>query len=148
MINDVTLNIDELQAKTEKARSDNAQLQSELNLLYEDRNDLLRKMGDLTRKYDTYVKTMNHERAEIAQANKKHIKLLTSKLMFSVLKNILNVRYKGALQQCQEFSDFDKVCNDRSRKIISVLANFADDQKRKYLQRWFHAVLNPAKAIR
>jgi len=64
-------------SKVEKRR-----MEDELEDLTRERNDLIRRMNDLSDKYEEYVTTMNRERIEIMKANRNHVKLLTAKLLF------------------------------------------------------------------
>jgi len=57
-------------------------MEDELEDLTRERNDLIRRMNELSDKYDEYVSTMNRERLEIMKANKNHVRLLSSKLLF------------------------------------------------------------------
>jgi hypothetical protein len=66
-----------MHSKNEKRR-----LEDELDDLTRERNDLIRRMNELSDRYEDYVSTMNRERIEIMRANKNHVKLLTSKLLF------------------------------------------------------------------
>lgn len=60
-------------------------MEGELEDLTRERNDLIRRMNELSDKYEDYVSTMNRERIEIMRANKNHVKLLTSKLLLQNL---------------------------------------------------------------
>lgn len=55
-------------------------MEEELEQLTRERNDLIRRMNELSDKYEDYVSTMNKERIEIMRANKNHVRLLTAKL--------------------------------------------------------------------
>lgn len=66
-----------MHSSTEKRR-----MEDELEDLTRERNDLIRRMNELSDKYEDYVTTMNRERIEIMKANKNHVRLLTSKLLF------------------------------------------------------------------
>jgi len=57
-------------------------MEDELEDLTRERNELIRRMNELSDKYEEYVTTMNRERIEIMKANKNHVKLLTAKLFF------------------------------------------------------------------
>ncbi len=57
-------------------------MEDELEDLTRERNELIRRMNELSDKYEEYVTTMNRERIEIMKANKNHVKLLTAKLLF------------------------------------------------------------------
>ena len=62
--------------------NDKRRMENELEDLTRERNDLIRRMNELSDKYEDYVSTMNKERVEIMKANKNHVKLLTAKLFF------------------------------------------------------------------
>ena len=57
-------------------------MEDELEDLTRERNELIKRMNELSDRYEDYVSTMNRERIEIMKANKNHVKLLTAKLMF------------------------------------------------------------------
>jgi cell division protein FtsB len=67
-------------------------MENELEDLTRERNDLIRRMNELSDKYEDYVSTMNRERIEIMKANKNHVKLLTAKLFFQMLNDMISVR--------------------------------------------------------
>lgn len=81
-----------MQTKTEKRR-----MEEELEDLTRERNELIRRMNELSDKYEDYVSTMNRERSEIMKANKNHVKLLTAKLLYQVLTEMIHWRRKDAL---------------------------------------------------
>lgn len=60
-------------------------MEEELDNLTAERNDLVRRMNELSEKYEDYVRTMNQERVDIMRANKQHVKLLTAKLFYQIL---------------------------------------------------------------
>ena len=64
-------------------------MEDELDHLTRERNDLIRRMNELSDKYEDYVSTMNRERIEIMKANKNHVKLLTIKLFFQILNEMI-----------------------------------------------------------
>jgi cell division protein FtsB len=64
-------------------------MEDELEELSRERNDLIRRMNELSDKYEEYVTTMNRERIEIMKANKNHVKLLTAKLVFQLLTDAI-----------------------------------------------------------
>ena len=72
-----SLRAQEIHSATEKRR-----MEDELEDLTRERNELIRRMNELSDKYEDYVQTMNRERLEIMKANKNHVKLLTAKLLF------------------------------------------------------------------
>lgn len=63
-------------------KSEKRRMEDELDDLTRERNDLIKRMNELSDKYEDYVSTMNRERIEIMKANKNHVKLLTAKLFF------------------------------------------------------------------
>lgn len=61
-------------------------------------------MNDLSMRYDEYVATMDKERAEIVQANRNHVKLLTAKLFYQMFTEMVQRRRKEAFQGMQSCS--------------------------------------------
>ena len=74
-------------------------MEDELTHLTNERNDLIRRMNELSEKYEDYVATMNRERIEIVKANKNHVKLLTAKLFFQQLQEMVHWRRKNVFQE-------------------------------------------------
>lgn len=56
-------------------------MDNELTDLTNQRNDLIRKMNELSERYDSYVTQMNRKRLEITERNKTHVKMLVAKLL-------------------------------------------------------------------
>jgi hypothetical protein len=79
-------------------------MEDELEDLTRERNDLIRRMNELSDKYEDYVSTMNKERIEIMKANKNHVKLLTAKLFFQILSEAVFKRRKNALNEMKACS--------------------------------------------
>ena len=63
------------------------------------RNELIRRMNELSEKYETYVSTMNVERINTQHANKQHVKTLVAKLMFQLLDENMRRKKKLGLQE-------------------------------------------------
>lgn len=74
-----------MHSKNEKRR-----MEDELEDLTRERNELIRRMNELSDRYEDYVSTMNRERIEIMKANKNHVKLLTAKLLFQILSESIH----------------------------------------------------------
>ena len=55
-------------------------------------------MNDLNARYDDYVQTMERERQEIVRANRNHVKLLTAKLVYQMLNEMVKKRRKDGIQ--------------------------------------------------
>lgn len=62
-----------------------------------EKENLIRRMNDLTQRYDEYVANMERERIEIMRANRNHVKLLTAKLFYQTFSNMLRLRRKEGL---------------------------------------------------
>ena len=79
-------------------KGDKRRLEEELAEITREKETLIRRMNDLTQRYDEYVATMERERAEILRANKNHVKLLTAKLFFQTMSEMVRIRRKDGLQ--------------------------------------------------
>jgi predicted nuclease with TOPRIM domain len=66
-----------MHGKGEKRR-----LEDELAEITREKENLVRRMQDLSSRYEEYVTTMERERQDITRANRNHIKLLTAKLFY------------------------------------------------------------------
>jgi hypothetical protein len=80
-------------------------MEDELEDLTRERNDLIRRMNELSDRYEDYVSTMNRERIEIMKANKNHVKLLTAKLLFQIMTECLMKRRKEAMVEMKACSE-------------------------------------------
>ena len=74
--------MDGLRNQEAHSKSEKRRMEDELEDLTRERNELIRRMNELSDRYEEYVTTMNRERIEILKANKNHVKLLTTKLLF------------------------------------------------------------------
>ena len=79
-------------------KGDKRRLEEELAEITREKETLIRRMNDLTQRYDEYVATMERERAEILRANKNHVKLLTAKLFFQTMSEMVRIHRKDGLQ--------------------------------------------------
>lgn len=82
----------EMHGKGEKRR-----LEEELGEITREKENLLRRMSDLDHRYEEYVRTMDRERADILNANRNHVKLLTAKLFYQTLSEMVRIRRKEGL---------------------------------------------------
>ena len=71
-------------------------MEEELDRLQAERNDLIGRMNLLSDKYEDYVSTMTREREEMITNNKRHVKLLTGKLVCQILTEKVHFRRKEA----------------------------------------------------
>jgi cell division protein FtsB len=74
--------LDSIRQQEQHSKTEKRRMEDELEDLTRERNELIRRMNELSDKYEEYVTTMNRERIEIMKANKNHVKLLTAKLLF------------------------------------------------------------------
>jgi flagellar biosynthesis/type III secretory pathway protein FliH len=71
-------------------------MDSQLAELTAQRNDLIKRMNELSDRYETYVDTMNRERQEISRQNKQQVKHLVAKLLVQILNENLHKKRKNA----------------------------------------------------
>ena len=71
--------LEALRSQEMKNRHTKASMDNELTDLTNQRNDLIRRMNELSERYDSYVSQMNRERLEISDRNKTHVKMLVAK---------------------------------------------------------------------
>jgi hypothetical protein len=99
-------------------------------------------MTDLNQRYDDYVLTMERERTEIIRANRNHVKLLTSKLIYQTLSEMVRKRKKDALQAMQSCSTQLKRVESIVQRFVRVLADHHTECQRKYLRGWYRNAMN------
>lgn len=110
--------------------------------LTRDRNELIRRMNELSDKYEDYVTTMNRERIEIMKANKNHVKLLTAKLLFQILSEAIMWRRKDAFQEVKHCASHIKNMESVMYKFARTIGNYGQDRKRHYLRQWYRQAMN------
>lgn len=107
-----------MHGKGEKRR-----LEEELAELTREKEGLIRRMNDLNARYDDYVQTMERERSEIVRANRNHVKLLTAKLVYQMLNEMVNKRRKDGLQAMQSCSSQLKRVETIMKRLVRVLSD-------------------------
>ena len=117
-------------------------MEDELDDLTRERNDLLRRMNELSDKYEDYVTTMNRERSDIMKANKNHVKLLTAKLLFQVLTEMCQWRRKQAMQEMKQCAQHISSMETKMKKFARIMGQYGVEQKRKYLRQWYRKAMN------
>jgi len=91
--------LDALRSQEAKNRQSKVTMDNELQELTAQRNDLIKKMNELSERYDNYVSTMNRERVEITDRNKQHVRTLVAKLLTQILNENLHRKRKLAFQE-------------------------------------------------
>lgn len=105
-----------MHTKTEKRR-----MEDELDDLTRERNDLVRRMNELSDKYEDYVTTMNRERSEIMKANKNHVKLLTAKLFYQMFAEMIHWRRKDAIQEMKGCAKHITEMEVKMKKMVRIM---------------------------
>ena len=71
-------------------------MDDQLAELTQQRNDLIKRMNELSERYETYVSTMNRERQDITRQNKLQVKHLVAKLLVQILQENQTRKRKNA----------------------------------------------------
>jgi len=103
-------------------------MEDELESLTRERNDLIKRMNELSDKYEDYVNTMNRERIEIMRANKNHVKLLTAKLLFQILSESVQWRRKVGFQEIQGCAEHIQNMEQKMLKFTRIMSNYGQDR--------------------
>ena len=77
--------LDHLRSTEVKNRQQKVAMDEQLADLTNQRNDLIKRMNELSDKYENYVQSMNRERVDIQQSNKQHVKVLVAKLLHQIM---------------------------------------------------------------
>ena len=117
--------IDGLRSHEVHSKSEKRRLEDELEDLTRERNDLIRRMNELSDRYEEYVSTMNRERIEILKANKNHVKLLTTKLLFQILTESIQKRRKQGVQEIKSCSRHIEKMETKMHRFTRVMFNYA-----------------------
>jgi len=99
-------------------------------------------MNELSDKYENYVNQMNSERQHIIVSNKRHVKLLSTKLLVQVMGENIRLKRKTAMSSIRETSKEMNNMELRLGKLKKILTTFYDDQRRHYLRKWYSKAFN------
>jgi chromosome segregation ATPase len=126
--------LDSLRSQEMHSKNEKNRMEDELEDLTRERNDLIRRMNELSDRYEDYVSTMNRERIEIMKANKNHVKLLTAKLLFQILTESIMKRRKEAMVEMKACSEHIQQMESKMQKFARIMYNYFVDRKRHYLR--------------
>ncbi len=138
-----------LRARLQTQGQNLEQLAAEIQKVEEERNDLIARMNDLTNKYEAYVSTMTREREELAKTTKKHIKLLTAKILAEKLNLLLKKQYSGSVSRITNKLHIDSLKRHMTERVGAILARFCGRTVKTAFQQWCQSSLNwPQERIR
>ena len=106
------------------------------------RNDLIKRMNELSDKYENYVQSMNLERVDIQQSNKQHVKVLVAKLLHQIMDENMRRKKKLAFQEITSTARQMSNLESKATKLFRVLGNYIEDRKRTGLRTWYRKALN------
>ena len=84
-LRDLNGQLDHLRGTEVQNRQQKIALDEQLADLTNQRNDLIKRMNELSEKYENYVNSMNRERVDIQASNKQHVKVLVAKLLHQIM---------------------------------------------------------------
>lgn len=128
--------LDDMRNTEYEANLEKDRLEDEMELLQQERADLIDRMNDLTSKYEEYVNSMSMDREEIARANKRHMKLLTAKLLFNHLSHIIASKSKDGLSEIKLFNEIDYKSEKKVKAIMNVLIKHYENRQIHALRTW------------
>ena len=117
-------------------------MDEQLEDLTNQRNDLIKRMNELSEKYENYVSSMNKERVEIQSSNKQHVKVLVAKLLHQIMDENQRRKKKVAFQEINNTSKQMINLESKATKLFRVLGNYIQDRKRSGIRTWYRKALN------
>ena len=141
-IRDLQTELEHLRNNEIKNRQHKVALDDQLTDLTNQRNDLIRRMNELSEKYETYVGQMNVERINTQHANKQHVKTLVAKLMFQLLDENIRRKKKLGLQEIAQTAKIMINLETKVKKLQRILGNYVVDRKRFHLRVWYRKAFN------
>lgn len=141
-VSDLKLEIATLQDRLHSQDENIQQLTQEIQKVEDERNDLIARMNDLTNKYETYVSTMTREREDLAKTTKKHMKLLTAKILAEKLSLILKKQYFGSVNRMGSQLHEDSLKRHMTDRIGNILISFSLRTMKSAFQQWHYSELN------
>jgi chromosome segregation ATPase len=125
-----------------KTRQQKAMMDSQLAELTAQRNDLIKRMNELSDRYETYVDTMNRERQDISRQNKQQVKHLVAKLLVQILNENLHKKRKNAFLEVNNTAKQMANLERCLAKLNRVVAKYIGDSKRRHLRLWYRNAFN------
>ena len=126
-----------------KMQNDNINdLEGEVQKVESEKTDLINRMNDLTNKYDAYVSTMSREREDLANTTRKHIKLLTAKILSERLGSLLKKQYFASVSNMTTKVHKDYSKYHMAERICGVLSRLAKRELKAAFQNWYQTLLN------
>lgn len=141
-IRELELELEHLRSNEIKNRQHKVALDDQFTELTMQRNELIRRMNELSDKYETYVSQMNHERINTQHHNKQHVKTLVAKLLFQILDENIRKKKKLGMQEIASTAKIMINLETRVKKLHRVLGNYVVDRKRFYLRVWYRKAFN------
>lgn len=117
-------------------------LETEVQKVEGEKGDLIARMNDLTNKYDAYVSTMSREREELANTARRHIKLLTTKILSERLGTLLKKQYYASVSNMTTKVRKDYAKHHMAERVCSVLSKMAKRELKIAFQKWYQTLLN------
>ena len=117
-------------------------MDEQLTDLTNQRNDLIRRMNELSDKYENYVNEMNRERVEITRANKKHIRILVSKLLVQIMDENLRKKRKTAFSEIYSTARQMTNLEYKLNRMQKILTSYARDRLSRNLHKWYRNALD------
>lgn len=122
--------------------ADQSRLHDEVELLRRERSDLAQRINEVNSKYEIYVQTMSNERIDLNKANKDHVKLLTSKIMFQLLDELATSRISDGFQAINTKSKDIMTKKKCLRRVSMAFGKFSERRQRSCLKTWYRNALN------
>lgn len=141
-LHDLSQMLDSLRGQEAHSIQEKRRMEDELDDLTRERNDLIRRMNELSDKYEDYVCTMNRERLELMKANKQHVKLLTAKLFMQICTEAVFKRRKDALQEIKGCARHVTNMESKMQRFARVIYGYGEHRRRHYLRLWYRKAMN------
>ena len=85
---------------------------------------------------------------EIDEHNRRHSKLVTSKLIFQLLCTMHTNKIRQGFQEVRQYCQFDTICHNKLSQLAKVMENIGRFKLKIAFTKWYSNGLNPMKCKR
>ena len=137
--------IDRLQRDCLRDDAQNHDVQTVIDRLTAERNDLMSKLDQLNRTYDNCVTEISRERAQMDSHNRHHNKLLVGKVMFQLLESMFAQRKQDSLNEFFTYCRFDEKCHGTLRQFVKVIDRLGQYKLKIAMKQWHQKTFKPVE---
>ena len=139
--------LDRLQRGCLQDDAQNRDVQTIIDRLTVERNDLMAKLDQLNRTYDNCVSEITRERGQMDSHNRHHNKLLVAKVMFQLLEGMFSQRKQDSINEFFTYCRFDEKCHNTLKQFVKVIDRLGQFKLRIAMKQWHQKTFKPVEML-